>query len=70
MNKVAIPKEYTIFRQDLTKDYLQVEKMGLLHSFNEAIGMCKVFNETDKDVLIGKCNYFLICSEIQNENNG
>lgn len=70
MQDIAIPQEYTIFRQDLTKDYLQVEKMGFLHSFNEAIGMCKVFNETDKDVLTGKCNYFLVCSEIQNENNG
>lgn len=69
MNSIAIPKRYKIFQQDLTVPYLKLTAMGYVKNLWEARTMCKVFNEQDKDVPLGKHTYIFVCEQMEGEQN-
>lgn len=65
--KLSIPEQYIIYQQDLSKDYLELKIMGTVKSIEEARTMCKVFNETDNDVVKGKHTYIFTCEKLKGE---
>lgn len=67
-NNPALPEEYTIFQQDLSKRDVQLNFMGNVRTIEEAKNMLSVFYQCDKDAVSeGKHSYFYICTKIQNE---
>jgi len=54
---IIIPERYDIYRQDLSKDYLELQYMGFVHTIAEARTMCKSFCEADKEAMSGKATY-------------
>ena len=65
-NKVAIPERYDIFMQDLTKPYIELKFMGYVKTIQEAVTMCKVLKEADKDLVDrGFHTYLFRCGAIK-----
>ena len=69
MNSIALTKRYEIFQQDLTVPYLKITAMGYVKTLGEAMTVCKVFNEQDKDVSSGKHTYIFVCEQMEGEQN-
>lgn len=68
IDELAIPEEFDIYQQDLTKDYLQLRFMGKVYSIQEARAMCKVFQEQDKLAQDGHHSYVFVCKKLKGEN--
>lgn len=67
MNTLIKPVRYDIFRQNLMKQYIELQFVGYVTDISAARNMCKVLHECDPDAKSGFATYLFKLSEVKHE---